>query len=377
MVFERINREEDMMSLEFKKDILFRRLKQDILSGVYPPGYRFPPELEFAKQNGVSFQTIRSALGMLCASGLIARIPGKGTFVLDAEKFPKEAETRKKDILLLFPEYPGTPGKSTLFDRELMLSVMEEAYLRGYTMVPGDQKRDAENLLKRFKQGEFSGIIWDRLMPEMRDLVAILRDNGVPQSLINRKIEGIPSISCDYPAALRQAGRFLRSIGHQHILLVDFLPNRDVYKERQQTLREIFLYEENRSMGDYILPLPQSAPSGWFQIARTWKRMPHITAMIVSSIHFPAVQKFIEETGVSVPQELSVIIWGESDQFNRKSPQSYTILTEPRHAVGVKAVEQLFHKLNGEKTSEEPILLDGELILRKGCALPRTIQEKD
>ena len=87
------------MNLEFKKDILFRELKQDILSGVFPPGYRFPPELEFAKRKGVSFQTLRSALGMLCASGLIARIPGKGTFVLDpASRTQPEKKSGSKTI---------------------------------------------------------------------------------------------------------------------------------------------------------------------------------------------------------------------------------------------------------------------------------------
>ncbi len=365
------------MNLEFKKDILFRELKQDILSGVFPPGHRFPPELEFAKQKGVSFQTMRSALGMLCSSGLIARIPGKGTFVLDSSAFSRRKENGTKTILLLFPEYCGTPGESPLFDRELMLSVMNEAYLRGYKMIPGDQKHDTEDLLKRFQKGEISGIIWDRLLPEKRDLATVLHENGVPQVLVNRKIEGAPSISCDYPAALRQAGRFLRGIGHQEILLIDFLPNHEVYREREQTLREIFLCEENRNMGDFILSLPQSDPSNWYRIAKTWQQRPQITAMIVSSIHFPAFQKFVEEFQVAVPRELSVVVWGESDLFSRKSPQGYTILTEPRRAVGVKAVEQLLHILNGEPVSEEPISLDGELILRKGCALPRTTKGKD
>ncbi len=365
------------MNLEFKKDILFRELKQDILSGVFPPGYRFPPELVFAKQKGVSFQTMRSALGMLCAGGLIARIPGKGTFVLDAAGRDRTA-TGEKKLLLLFPEYDGEPGRSPLFDRELMLSVMNEAYLRGYKMIPGDQRRDAENLLERFQNGEFCGVIWDRLLPGKRDLVTVLRDHGVPQILVNRRIEGIPSVSCDYSAALRQAGRFLRSIGHQEILLIDSLPNRDVFRQREQTLREIFLYDESRDMSDCILSLPPSEPSNWYRIAKAWKQKPEVTAMIVASCHYPALQKFVEEMQLAIPRELSVVIWGESDLFNRKSPQSYTILTEPRNAVGVKAVEQLFHILNGEKAvAEESISLDGELILRKGCALPRTTKGKD
>ncbi len=365
------------MNLEFKKDILFRELKQDILSGVFPPGYRFPPELEFAKRKGVSFQTLRSALGMLCASGLIARIPGKGTFVLDAASRSKPKTAGTGTILLLFPEYCGTPGDSPLFDRELMLSVMNEAYLRGSKMIPGNQKHDAEHLLERFQRGEISGIIWDRLLPEKRDLAAVLRDNGVPQALVNRKMEGIPSISCDYPAALRQAGRFLRTIGHQNILLIDFLPTRDVYRQREQTLREIFLYEEDQDVSEFILSLPKSDPSNWYRIAKAWQQNPRLTAMIVSSIHYPAFQKFMEETQIAVPRELSVIVWGESDLFSRKSPQGYTILTEPRRAVGVKAVEQLFHIFKGKTISKEPIMLDGELILRKGCALPRTTKGKD
>lgn len=367
------------MNLEYKKDILFRELKQQILSGVFPPGYRFPPELQFARERGVSFQTLRSALGMLCASGLIARIPGKGTFVLDAGKISaeKRAGAERKKILLLFPEYNGDPGESPLFDRELMLSVMDEAYLHSWRMIPGDQRHDAEQLLERFWNGEFGAIIWDRLLPEKRDLVSVLRDQGVPQVLVNRKMEGIPSVSSDYTASLRQAARFLRSIGHQEILLIDFLPNAEVSRERQRTLRESFLYEENRKMEEFILSLSPAEPSNWFRIAKRWEQRPQVTAMIVSNIHFSAFQTFVEEMQVAVPRELSVIIWGESDRFNRNSPQPYTILTESRNAVGVKAVDQLFHIPGGRAAADEPVTLEGELILRKGCALPRTTKGKD
>jgi len=74
--------------------LLYRRieslLKKKILSGHYEPGELLPREEDFAEQYSVSKITIRKALSLLDADGLIVRIPGKGTFV--AEEMPLQEQ---------------------------------------------------------------------------------------------------------------------------------------------------------------------------------------------------------------------------------------------------------------------------------------------
>ncbi len=60
---------------------IVRLLEERIVSGVYPPGYRLPPERELCEIYGVSRVTARQALAELAQRDLVVRHQGQGTFV--------------------------------------------------------------------------------------------------------------------------------------------------------------------------------------------------------------------------------------------------------------------------------------------------------
>ena len=60
---------------------IFAALREKILSGECPPGYKFPCERELAKQYGVSQITIRHAMRLLQDHWLVDRRPRIGTVV--------------------------------------------------------------------------------------------------------------------------------------------------------------------------------------------------------------------------------------------------------------------------------------------------------
>jgi DNA-binding LacI/PurR family transcriptional regulator len=64
-----------------KKDVLYQRLRNDILSGKYPESHQFPTEPEMANAFQISRITLRAAMKRLESENLVKRIPGKGTFV--------------------------------------------------------------------------------------------------------------------------------------------------------------------------------------------------------------------------------------------------------------------------------------------------------
>ncbi len=59
------------------------RLRDQILDGDPAPGARLPPERALAAALGVTRVTLRSALHLLVAEGLIVQVQGRGTTVLD------------------------------------------------------------------------------------------------------------------------------------------------------------------------------------------------------------------------------------------------------------------------------------------------------
>lgn len=62
-------------------DQVYRLLKEKIVSGQWPVGYRIPSEPELSEQFGVSRISVRTALQKLAALGLLDIRVGDGTFV--------------------------------------------------------------------------------------------------------------------------------------------------------------------------------------------------------------------------------------------------------------------------------------------------------
>ncbi len=61
-------------------------LRAQIESGVLPAGSPLPSILRLSQEHGMATNTVRKALTILRAEGLIESVPGYGTFVRQGEK---------------------------------------------------------------------------------------------------------------------------------------------------------------------------------------------------------------------------------------------------------------------------------------------------
>jgi len=59
------------------------KLRNDILSGAFPPGKRLPSDHELMYQTGFSRHTVRQAINVLEHEGLVYRVRGSGTYIRD------------------------------------------------------------------------------------------------------------------------------------------------------------------------------------------------------------------------------------------------------------------------------------------------------
>lgn len=69
-------------------------LRRDISAGTYEPGDRIPAETDLVERFHVSLPTIRQALGVLRAEGLIESRHGRGTFVRENRKLQRRSRHR-------------------------------------------------------------------------------------------------------------------------------------------------------------------------------------------------------------------------------------------------------------------------------------------
>ena len=357
-----------------KRDLVYQRIRQQILSGRYPVGSKLPREIDFAAENGVSFITMRAAMKQLVDEGLVLRIPGQGTFVQDVSE--RQALRPKQRILILIPDYSGDVAGDKIFNRDFVLGAVKAAYP---AWIEIEVRRNGEKMqdpAEQFREGSLLGVIWDRPRHEDFGTIADLHREGVPQVSFNRELPGVPTVGCNYVSAVRQAVHYLRSIGHRQIVLVDFALDEKspkVFIERQQAFIELLRYDGIPDPERHVIP------ARWRErvaIAETMRQLPEVTAALVSSVFLDHFQTYLDLEEIAVPRDLSVIQWGEVQNFDRTSRYPYTILTEPRPEAGARAVEMIRTLAGGGSISLEPLLLDGELIVRRGCSLPRTLREE-
>ncbi len=359
--------------MELKKNLVYQGIKYDIASGRYQVGEKLPKELDFAAERGVSFITLRSALKMLEHDGLIARIPSKGTFVI--RRTPAARPGKVRTILLLQVDYDAAANGGNIFNRDLILGAVEQAYLDG-CKVQVATFAEAWKLPERFAAGEFDGIIWDRPESDLAPLLEQLREMGVSQVTINRFQEGIPALSCDYPEGVRTAMRYFRSIGHQHIGLIDIGRDLDVFRERQRAFLEELRFDGITEAEKYLFRVVKGDPD-YLRIAEWMRTIPQTTAVLVSNVYLTEFSRYLAAAGIAVPQQLSVIQQGEIEHFSRESHSRFSIFTDPRRAIGSRALVTVLRQLEGNAIPAKMERMVGELIIRSSCALPRHLQRDE
>lgn len=69
-----------------KRDVIASALEADLKAGVYRPGQRLPPEHELVNRYEASRETVRKALIMLAAKGLVTSIRTRGWFAQSDER---------------------------------------------------------------------------------------------------------------------------------------------------------------------------------------------------------------------------------------------------------------------------------------------------
>ncbi|MCQ2402771.1 MAG: GntR family transcriptional regulator [Lentisphaeria bacterium] len=141
------------MQILFKNDFIYNLLRERIKNGTYPVGYKFPPELEFAKELKVGKVTLRAALARLEHEKIVVRMRSRGTFVANAES---PFGVRKLAVIL----DELTPGSPMLYLTNLLQKAAEK---RGIVLEHIDkficENLPAKQLKAMFKEKQIEGVL--------------------------------------------------------------------------------------------------------------------------------------------------------------------------------------------------------------------------
>jgi GntR family transcriptional regulator, trehalose operon transcriptional repressor len=119
-----------------KYQIIFNTIVDQIKSGDIPPNSLLPSENELKEQYETSRETIRKALNLLAQNGYIQKVRGKGSIVIDINKFdfPVSGLVSFKELADKMEKKPRT------IVNELSLILKPDAYIKQQLQLSGKEQ---------------------------------------------------------------------------------------------------------------------------------------------------------------------------------------------------------------------------------------------
>lgn len=351
-----------------------RAIHTQIVDGTLQAGEKLPSERRLQKEMGLSRGPIRQAVNALVQEGLLKRLPGVGTFVLEM----KQAHVQSALVgLITFSHnfhffYPQLTAK---FGARLQRA--------GYGLsvaVHNDRADELSHIAENFlMQGVVALAIAPPRYGDITPLITLLSQNGIPLVFVGRRSSTMV-IDCVAPNNEQvgyEATRYLLNLGHKHIVHIGF-SDYSTGQERATGYRHA-MGERNLTPTVVELPLDHSASSidedvlddhlvePAYQVAQQlWgkdKFTAPTAAFCFNDITAIGVYKALRDLSLRVPEDVSIVAV-DNLLSTRHFEVPLTTFALPGSEIGTKAADLLVAHLNGEQLAPQHYLLPSRFIER-------------
>ena len=238
---------------------------------------------------------------------------------------------RTGNIGLLVPDL-GNP-----FFPSVVKGVQARAHEADYAVFLADTDEDATaeaGLVRRLSKQVDGIVLCSPRMPddELRTLVA-----DTPVVLVNRRIARVPSVTAEFPEAMRQAVSHLTALGHRRIAYVAGPRSSWANRERVRSLRAVATDIDLVEIGN-VMPMFEGGVAAADQVLAA-----DVTAVIGYNdlVALGLLNRFMAR-GVAVPGDISVLGFDDIALAAMVHP-SLTTVALPKEQSGRAAVDLLLH----------------------------------
>lgn len=338
-------------TMEEKKNYYYQQihddLKENILRETCKVGDLLPPENTIARNYGVDRSTVRKALKMLVDDGLVEKIPGKGTVVLDRQKSIRQTATAAlhRNIGFLLPSGNAItqPFYSTLF------CVLERELKRFNFSLIYSTFNEHDDLLKTISDYSLSGIIFVSNTASAQIGVAL--EAGIPCTLVNSYDPRIPSVLSDNDNGAYLAGKYLMECGHRSVIILSGVRSYICSAERINGFKRAFAEAGIKIPESAILPADsweqESGMNAIKHYLTTCKSLPSAIFCLNDRLAFGAMQA-IYQCGLKVPEDISVV--GYDNLYTQMSLIPLTTIEAHVEALAeATAQSQIWQQYGGQR----------------------------
>jgi LacI family transcriptional regulator len=206
------------------------------------------------------------------------------------------------------------------------------------------------------------------------DLIGTILQRKIPVITVDREVEGIDT---DYIADDHYYGSFesiahLHSLGHERIGFLYGHHKNSIGRERYQGALDAFKHFDIPIEEAYIKQANFSE-SDAFRATTELLLLPTPPTAIYSSNNTMTVGmlKAIEEQGLSYPDDISVIAFGEPSQWELLKPP-LTLMTQALERIGIEAAIMLKNRLTtDEEYPAKRVIIKPKLVIKQSTAKPK------
>jgi DNA-binding LacI/PurR family transcriptional regulator len=354
-----------------KYRLIFDRLRDEILSGKYPPGGRLPSENNLVRRFGVSRMTIVKAIKELQLLGFVSRRAGSGTYVT-----PKVTEPSRL-FGLLIPEL----GRTEIF--EPICQGMTGFPLAGnHSLLWGSSasrdrpKEDlAVELCEQYISQRVSGVFFAplELLPSKDEvnqrITTALNLAHIPVVLLDRDYVLYPArsqfdlVGIDNRRAAFGAVEHLIKVGARKVAFLGKRLSAPTVDARIAGYREALLAHKFRSDENFVL---RCDPEDEQQIRQFYDKV-RPDAFLCANDHTAAnLMHSLIRLGISIPGEVRVV--GIDDvKYASLLPIPLTTQHQPCSDIGRIAMSAMLDRLAYPDLPARDISLSCTLVVRKSC----------
>lgn len=258
-------------------------------------------------------------------------------------------------------------------------AISQQLGARGYHLLLASTRDDAatehETVVGMVGQA-VDGLIWVPSEPES-DLLEYLAGQQTPAVAIVRRLKGDPidTVVFEDRAGSTAAAQHLISLGHERIGYIGgdvmYSSNHDRWQGYLEALRQAGL-----RLDEELVRLGTNRGTWGAMAANDLLRLPSppTAIFVASNAIMPGVIRTLRQTGVALPDEMSLICFDDVDWFSWSSPP-ITAVSTAYTALAEAAVELLLARAAGGAAAAErpPVFMEVnfEFVLRRSTAPPR------
>jgi len=361
-----------------KKQTLYEKINNDLLldikNGVYKVGMRVPTEKELSEEYSVSRITSKKALDKLAEQGIINRIPGKGSFVADANVhslFQDTAEAKEGILIGVIMD-----GFGASYGYEILHGIIQECRNHNANFIlrlTYGSKEEETNAINELIALGVSGIVIMCVHDENYNATLLkYAVEKFPIVSIDRRMKGVPVsyVGTDNHKAAKDLTSVLLDKGYDNICFVShMLMDTSTISDRRAGFIESHLeHGLITNPSSWITDLKSTLPSyrseevveeDIVRVRNFIQENDHIQAFFVLEYDIATIiYKVLRE--LKLEERLPIVCFDGIG--NIVNDVKFTHVKQDETGIGAKSVALLMDKMKGDR-SVETILVPHKIIL--------------